>query len=128
MTRRGLLSRIGEPTLGPVSEAQAVLAHLRVLLNTRQGDAPSVPLYGVIDFNDIVHGIPTNVPQIVDSIRNTIVEHEPRLTNVKVCHVPDDGPVVLRFEISAELSHGRSSRTLRFNTTVQPGGRIDVSG
>jgi type VI secretion system protein len=128
MLRRALLSRIGGPTPAPVDDIQSILAHLRVLLNTRQGDAPCVPRYGVIDFNDIVHGFPGSVPEMLKSIQDSILEHEPRLKNPKVRHVPNDNPLVLRFEISAQLVQARSSQTLRLSTTVRPGGRIDIAG
>ena len=36
--------------------------------------------------------------------------------------------LVLRFEISAQLTNQRAGRTLRFATTVRPGGRFDVAG
>lgn len=124
---RGLLSRIsssGEPT----DEVRSILEHLRALLNTREGEAPCAPRFGVVDFSDVVHAIPGTVPTLVRSIKATIGEHEPRLKNVQVRHVSEDGQLILRFEISAQLADQKSSRTLRFATTIRPGGRFDVTG
>ena len=126
MSGRGLLSRIasGAP---PVDEVDAIVEHLRVLLNTRQGEAICAPSYGVLDFTDVVHAMPGATQTLVRAIRATILEHEPRLRNVTVRPAGDEGDLVLRFEISGQLASQRSGRTLRFATTVRPGGRYDVS-
>lgn len=127
LTGRGLLSRIassGERT----EEVRSIVEHLRVLLNTREGESPCVPSFGVVDFSDVVHAIPGTVPALVRSIKTTIAEHEPRLKNVQVRHLTESGELVLRFEISAQLADAKSPRTLRFATTIRPGGRFDVSG
>lgn len=126
MAGRGLLSRIaggGEP----LDEAQAIAEHLRALLNTRRGDAACAPSFGVVDFTDLVHAFPRSIQDLSKSLRATIAEYEPRLKNVLVRHVPDEDPLTLRFEISAQLAEGRTSRALRFSTMVHPGGRIDVA-
>ncbi len=124
MAGRGLLSRIasGAP---PRGEAEAIVEHLRALLNTRAGEAPCCPAYGVVDFTDVVHGIPTSLQSLVKSIRATILEFEPRLRNVTVRALPGDGELALRFEISAQLA-SEKGKTLRLSTTVRPGGRYDV--
>jgi len=128
MARRALLSRIGGQDAARVDEVQSILAHLKVLLNTRQGDSPCVPGYGIVDFADMVHGFPASVPQLVKSIRSTIIEFEPRLKNVTVRHQPDEVSLVLRFEIAAQLAQAKGTRMLRLATTVLPGGRIDIAG
>lgn len=127
MSGRGLLARVASPAHAE-DETAAIVEHLRVLLNTRQGAAPSAPAFGVVDFSDVVHAMPGAAQTLVKSIRATILEHEPRLRNVSVRHVSDGGELVLRFEISAQLADGRAGRMLRFATTVRPGGRFDVSG
>ena len=127
MSGRGLLHRVS--TSAPVGdEVESIVEHLRVLLNTRQGEAPSAPSFGVLDFSDVVHAMPGAAQALVRSIRATILEFEPRLRNVTVRHVTESGELLLRFEISAQLADGRASRTLRFATTVRPGGRFDVNG
>jgi type VI secretion system protein len=121
---RGLLSRIASGAAAP-DEAESIIEHLRALLNTRQGEAPCCPSYGVVDFTDVVHGIPTSLQVLVKSIRATILEHEPRLKNVTVRPLPLEGELALRFEISAQLAD-QKGRTLKLSTTVRPGGRYDV--
>ncbi|MFL5291328.1 MAG: type VI secretion system baseplate subunit TssE [Myxococcales bacterium] len=128
MARRALLSRIGGQSGAPVDEVQSILSHLEALLNTRQGDSPCVPRYGILDFADMVHGFPASIPHLLKSIRSTIIEFEPRLKNVSVRYQPEEGSLVLRFEIAAQLAQAKGTRTLRLATTVLPGGRIDITG
>jgi len=128
MARRALLSRLAGRDTNPVDALQSIGSHLRVLLNTRRGDSATVPDFGIVDFNDVVHEFPGGVQQLAKSIRATILQYEPRLKSVSVRHVPDESPLTLRFEISGQLAEGRSSRTVRFATTVKPGGRVDVAG
>jgi type VI secretion system protein len=124
---RGLLSRIASSG-APPDEVEAIVEHLRVLLNTRQGEAPCAPAFGVLDFSDVVHAMPGAAQALLRSIRATVLEYEPRLQHVAVRHVTGDGELVLRFEISAQLADARAARTIRFATTVKPGGQFDVSG
>ncbi len=124
---RALLSRIAGRDASPPEEVESIVAHLRVLLNTRRGDAVCCPEFGVVDFSDIVHEFPGAIQQLVKSIRATILDFEPRLKNVSVRHVPDEHALQLRFEIQAQLARGRTARTLRLATTVRPGGRFDVA-
>ena len=126
MSGRGLLARIGAPRGARVAQpAEAVIEHLRVLLNTRRGEAPTVPGYGVPDFSDVVHSFPGAILTLQRAIRDTITEFEPRLKNVQVRHVTNEDDVLtLRFEITARLAQG--NQMLRLQTRVLAGGKIDV--
>jgi type VI secretion system protein len=120
---RGLLSRIaGTP---PAGEVEAVVAHLRALLGTWRGGSPSAPGFGLEAFVDLVHDLPEAADGMGDAIREVIEAYEPRLTNVAVRHIPEEG-LVLRFEIEAELSSRR--RAVRMSTAFRPGGRVEVRG
>ena len=125
MGGRGLLSRIAGA--GPIDELDSVLAHLRVLLNARVGEAPTVPRLGVIGFQEVAHSSQGGIQALAASMRACIQEFEPRLKSVVVRHLPRDGGLQLRFEISAQRA-GPGGRPLRLTTTVQPGGRVDVTG
>jgi len=125
---RALLSRLAEKGGSPADEVGAIVAHLQVLLNTRRGEAVAAPGFGVLDFSDLAHEFPGAIPQLLKSIKVTILEYEPRLKNVSVRHLPDELGLTLRFEIAAQLAKGRVARTLRLATTVHPGGHIDVVG
>jgi type VI secretion system protein len=128
MAGRALLSRIAARDTRPIDPVESISGHLRALLNTRRGDAAIAPDFGILDFNDVVHEFPGGIQQLAKSIRATVLQYEPRLKNVAVRHVPDESPLTLRFEITGQLAEGRTSRTLRFATTVKPGGRVDVAG
>ena len=60
---RGFLSRLGTGERRP-DEVRSIVNHLRVLLNTRVGDAVTVPDYGLADFSEIVHNFPEAIGQI----------------------------------------------------------------
>lgn len=128
MGGRALLSRIGARDTRPIDSVESIAANLRALLNTRKGDCVTAPDFGILDFADVVHDFPGGIQQLAKSIRATVLQYEPRLRNVAVRHVPDENPLTLRFEITAQVAEGRTARTLRFATTVKPGGRVDVAG
>ncbi len=120
---RGLLSRIaGTP---PADEVEAVVAHLRALLGTWRGNAPSAPDFGLGAFVDVLHELPAAAKGVSRAIKEAIEQYEPRLSNVKVRHIPDEG-LVLRFEIVAELCSRR--RPVKLSTAFQPSGRVEVRG
>src|SRR5262249_44048285 len=127
---RGLLSRIGAGARlsveGRSGFAESIAAHLRVLLNTRQGDCATAPSFGLIDFTDLVHTLPGSIPSLQAAIRSTILEFEPRLKNVSVRHVPDAAALALKFEITAQPVDRDAHGLLRFRTQVAPGGKVDV--
>lgn len=125
---RALLSRIAGRETAPADEVAAIVAHLQVLLNTRRGDAVTVPGFGILDFSDVANEFPAAIPALAKSIRATILEFEPRLKNVTVRHVPDEHALTVRFEIQAQLAAGRTARTLKLATTVRAGGRVEVAG
>ncbi|HEX8704045.1 MAG TPA: type VI secretion system baseplate subunit TssE, partial [Myxococcaceae bacterium] len=116
MAGRGLLSRI-ESEEGTSSRdadvSSSIVEHLRVLLNTRRGDSATVPGFGVVDFTDLVHSFPSSIQTLQAAIRATILEFEPRLRNVSVRHVPDEDPLMLRFEISAQPADRSARGVLR---------------
>lgn len=127
MSGRALLSRIAGKDGAPLDEVESILAHLRVLLNTRRGDCVTAPEFGIVDFADVVHEFPGGIQHLARSMRATILLHEPRLKNVAVRYVPDEEALTLRFEITAQLARGRTTRTLHLATTMRAGGRVDVS-
>lgn len=130
MGGRGLLSRLQTGGGSPPDETASILEHLRVLLNTRKGESPTVPGFGLVDFTDLVHAFPSAINTIQSSIRATILEFEPRLRNVTVRHVADSDPLVLKFEVAAQpVQRGpRAPGLLRFETQVTVGGRFEVGG
>jgi type VI secretion system protein len=125
---RGLLSRIDAETsvANRADESESIVEHLRVLLNTRKGGSVTAPGFGVVDFTELVHSFPSAIQTLQASIRATVLEYEPRLRNVSVRFTPDEDPLVLRFEITAQLAERGTRGMLRFRTQVTPGGKVEV--
>lgn len=130
MAGRGLLSRIAakEPRAAhAVNEVESIVEHLRSLLNTRQGEAVTVPDFGVLDFTDLVHNFPDAIQLLQRSIRATILQYEPRLKNVVVQHVRDENDMlVLKFQISAQVATKSGRGAVRFETQLRAGGHVTV--
>jgi type VI secretion system protein len=124
-----LLWRITSPERGSgvraVSLMESVAAHLRVLLNSRQGEAAIAPTFGVSDFASLVHS-PQSPQALASSLRATILEYEPRLKNVVVRQVEGGDPLVLSFEITAAIAAKGSREVLKFKTQVSPAGHVEL--
>ena len=127
---RGLLSRIagGAQVRSERSEdlASSIGEHLRVLLNTRQGNAATAPMFGLVDITDLVHSFPKSIPALQTAIRSTILDYERRLRNVTVRHLSEGDPLVLNFEITAQTNDRSDVGTLRFRTQITPNGKVHV--
>jgi type VI secretion system protein len=127
---RGLLSRIETSSRSGAREREdlpeAIAAHLRVLLNTRQGDAATAPSFGLVDFTDLVHSFPGSISTLQAAIRASILEFEPRLKNVNVRYMQETDPLILKFEITAQPVEEGARGLLRFRTQVAPGGKVQV--
>lgn len=124
---RGFLCRLarGDAAAGSSGdEVQAIVEHLRYLLNVRRGDAVTAPDYGIEDLSDLTNSFPEAAELWKTSIRAAIEKYEPRLCAVRVRPRPTEDPLVIGFEISARLS--RDDGPLTFQTEVGPTGRFKV--
>ncbi len=109
--------------------ADSVLTHLRNMLNTRQGSVPTLPDYGLPDFNDIASNFPDAIFELRRVIKQSIDNYEPRLSQVKVDYTRDDDkPLSMRYEITAQLSLGGENANVWFETTLDSQGRVKVRG
>lgn len=124
----GLLQRIdGLGLARPDDEVAAIVAHLRVLLGTRQGSSASTPGYGLQDITDAVHSYPVGVQQIGSRIRTAIETYEPRLARGVVVEVREtDSPLNLHYRIAARLASDRR-RLLVLHASVSPDREIALS-
>jgi len=100
------------------SELARVLANLRLLFNTRPGDAAAAPDFGVPDLADLLHQFPAASGPLQQALRAAITRHEPRLRAVQIHSVPSGQAL----EISAQL-HGVA---LRLRAVLTASGRIDL--
>ena len=124
MSDRGLLSRLSAGRRS-VDQVASIAAHLRELLNARQGHSETVPSFGIVDFNDVVHTLPDGLRALQASIRAAIVEHEPRLQGVNVRMVESTNPLTVCFEITGRLAEDRRS-VVRVHTELRAGGLFVV--
>jgi type VI secretion system protein len=99
-------------------ELGLVLANLRLLFNTRPGDAAAAPDFGVPDLADLLHQFPAASGPLQQALRAAIARHEPRLRGVQIQAAPSGHAL----EISAQL-HGVA---LRLRAVFTPSGRIDL--
>lgn len=124
MSDRGLLGRLRSGRRS-VDQTASIAANVSELLNARQGLAETAPAFGVVDFNDVVHNMPDALRVMQQSIRATLIEHEPRLQSVTVRQVPAEDPLSIRFEVVGRLTSDR--RTLvRLHTELRAGGVFSV--
>lgn len=132
---RGLFDRLRNPDPPGARSVQqrtdriyeSILGHLRNMMNTRHDDAAAVPDYGVPSLPDV--DLASRTEDVRRAIEATIRSYEPRLTAVRVRHVPGDeaDPLQLRFQVSARLVTDEERVGVRFDTVVDAGGSWSVS-
>ncbi|MFM2478725.1 type VI secretion system baseplate subunit TssE [Celerinatantimonas sp. MCCC 1A17872] len=106
----------------------SVLNYLRMVLNTKQGNAEIAPDFGVPDFGDMVgsEGLEA-VRDIEIAMTEVITKYEPRLQNVHVEYIPDETNILaLQFKLRAELMLEKSAFPVIFETLLDPDGKISV--
>jgi type VI secretion system protein len=126
MFERRLLERLEAPDssdrrlkVDPSALSESVLAHLKLIFNTRQGSCETRPDLGMPDFNDLATRFPDAIPIIGRAIKYQLDNFEPRLKNVSVKHVPDPtNPLSLYFQISAQLALPDEDVRLNFDTVL----------
>ena len=134
---RSLLDRLADPRpdvprATRQNEGQlvaSILEHLGKMLNTRRGNAPIAPDYGIPDMSDLVHLFPDAIRIMEQAIRTTIEKHEPRLTSVRVKYAGSEDDVFsVHFEITAMLAESDSGRSISFETKVESNGEVSIRG
>jgi type VI secretion system protein len=105
----------------------SVLEHVGKMLNTRRGNAPVAPDYGIPDIVDMIHSFPESIRIMEQAIRDTIEKYEPRLSNIRVRHTEFDEEIFsLHFEVTAALVLSSSKKPVRFETKVDNSGEVSV--
>lgn len=123
----GLLTRLKRRSqgLGDPSETAAIVEHLRVLLNSRQGNSSLDPAYGLPDFTDVMHMFPRGITTLCDGIARAIERYEPRLQHVEVqASTREVENLIMHFFIRAELS--RTGAAVQFDTSMTQTGQVDI--
>lgn len=131
---RGLLERLRNPEPESVRTTrenprlltEAVLDHLRHLLNSRQGIAPACMDYGMPDLCDLVYSFPQAGGDLRKAIKAGIEKFEPRLRKVVVNQSDSDEPLTLRYEIRGELATEEGKTSIWIHTQIDEFGNIEV--
>ena len=111
--------------------ADSVVDHLRKLLNTRSGGASAAPDFGLPDLNESTFSMADGTHHLEVAIQRCIEAYEPRLSGVRVRHVPGGvDPCRLRFSIVAALDVGDHDPGARvsFETVMDGSGHVRVWG
>jgi type VI secretion system protein len=107
---------------------RSVIHNLERILNSREGMAQACASYGLPDLTQIVNGVPERAREIEQSIERCIKEHEPRVSQVEVEHVPNaHGPMTACFRIRASVHDGKSAEEVWFETVVVSSGRVKLT-
>ncbi len=108
----------------------AVLEHLQLMLNTRQGSSLTAPDYGIIELSEVLHDIANATGLMQRCIKNTILKYEPRLKNVQVRAIDSDeeqNQMFVYYEITAQLVHPDGERQpIRFNTSIDESSNVVI--
>jgi type VI secretion system protein len=102
-----------------------VLEHLRAMCMTRHGTLVTAPDYGIADVSEMLHAFPDAIAEMARAIRHTLQTYEPRLSNVRVKHIPTED-MTLRYELTAQLVTKSSKVPVEFETSIDPSRRITI--
>ena len=120
----GLASGTRASSSGDAEPLEAILAHLMLLLNTREGSCLLDPSFGLPDLTDFTHGTLSEAALLSRILSERIARHEPRLHKLTV-HAEDGAtrPPTLRFAVQARLADGHR---LALSACIADGGRVSV--
>ncbi|WP_319762570.1 type VI secretion system baseplate subunit TssE [Maridesulfovibrio sp.] len=112
----------------PGQVIKSVLDYLRMILNTRQGNAQIANDFGVPDFTSMIGATGLDaVRSIEESMTEVILKYEPRLANVNIQFVPmEDNPLALYFKLQGRLALEGQDMPVVFETVLDPDGQISV--
>ena len=97
------------------------------MCGTRRGTVEARPDYGLPDISEMVHSFPRAITDMQEALQHTVETYEPRLTNVRVAHLPSKAlDLVLRFEIAASLVDDGDAAPVRFETRVDASRGVSV--
>jgi type VI secretion system protein len=105
----------------------SIQAHLERMLNTRRGNAPVAPDYGIPDMADLVRSFPESIQSMEQAIRATVEKYEPRLCNIRVKYTgSEDDIFTLHFDLTAVLSPSSSGKRVSIKTEIDSSGEVVV--
>jgi type VI secretion system lysozyme-like protein len=100
---------------------ESVREHLDWLLNSRRGDSPACPTYGLSDLTAVIAGLPKEERAFCQALEEAIEEHEPRVHRVRVTIDSSQPRAVMR-------RHFRVEVVLKSRTDERPAlvGDVDI--
>ena len=134
-TGKTLLYRLENPQAGnsrdlpgdPGDVLDSIRRHLQLMLNTRQGNALTVPDFGTVDFSEVTKGYQTT-HRFQEELRRCIEKFEPRLRHVRVGFKEvEDQPFTLHFDIAANLVIDGEERPTSFRSVIDASGKVKVA-
>ena len=94
---RTLLERLRKPAQGPQTMHEdagalmrSILRNMNRILNSRAGQFPAQPDYGIPSPSEIAHAYPDSVKVVQRRMRECIEKYEPRLKDVQVTQIESD--------------------------------------
>ena len=104
-----------------------VLQNLQFICRTRLGSAPSAPQCGLPDLTDVLRSNIDTATLVVRALKYTIETHEPRLTGLRIVHIPgEEWDHVLKFQITATIVIGNKRSPVTFETRIDPSRRVVI--
>jgi len=108
-------------------ELRSILKYVQNILSTKQGSAIISYDFGIPDvtnFHDKSYG--EYIQEMEDSLVQTILKYEPRLTNVKVIYdKKENKTTVMHFKIEAQLLNYENVPVV-FETVINPDGKVAI--
>jgi type VI secretion system protein len=113
--------------LPPLARLQHSLTrHLTDMLNTRRGNVPIAPDYGIADFTDLGSSFTEeSINDLKAELESVIMRYEPRLSDVHVHYSPrPDLPLAAVFSLEATIRTENGTSPLRFETILDATGVV----
>ena len=132
-----LLERLSKPkaenlrtiTDNPQERQRSILQNLQRILNTRTGHALAQMDLGTPSPGELALASSDGIGGALRLIRQAIEKYEPRIKSVEITQIQlQDEVLTMRFQITATLANARGGGSIRFDTLVDPSGRIKLQG
>jgi type VI secretion system protein len=119
----------GEKNLGthnPARLLRSLVRHLTAMLNTRLGNVPIAPDYGIADLTDMGSSFTEqSIADLGGELEHVIMRFEPRLTDVRIEYKPRaDMPLAAIFSLSATVQTKDGPSPLRLETILDAAGTV----
>jgi type VI secretion system protein len=132
-----LLERLSKPkaenlrtiTDNPQERQRSILQNLQRILNTRTGHALAQMDLGTPSPGELALASSDGIGGALRMMRQAIEKYEPRLRSVEITQIQlQDEVLTMRFQITASIVNARGGGSIRFDTLIDPSGRIKLQG